>query len=255
MQRLGRFTVGGAAAALLCVGGVRAAEQQVPLAGSPPASPAGAIVHTPPEFAGAWDYNPEESINIATGKPEQAPRSATLRTGRPSATVFGGGPRGDGSGGGYDGGYGSRFGPVRGTGIGPSPEMLRQSRDLMRDLLEIPESLMVIVDGDAVTFTDDLGRERSYPTDGRKEHYQLGASKFTARAEWQGAQLRKDIDGDFGFKMSETYFLSPDGKRLFVMLRVPTSGKNAVPIGANRVYDRVPAARVAAATVADASQK
>jgi hypothetical protein len=56
---------------------------------------------------------------------------------------------------------------------------------------------------------------------------------------WRGSQLRKDIDGEYGFRMSEIYFLSKDAKRLFVILRVAGLRRNQPPIGADRVYDRV----------------
>jgi hypothetical protein len=105
--------------------------------------------------------------------------------------------------------------------------------------MEIPESLTIAVSPASITIVDDLERKRTYPTDGRKQKYQLGASSFDARVEWKDSQLRKDIDGSFGFKMTETYFLSPDGSRLFVILRVGEVRKNVPPVGANRVYDRV----------------
>ena len=43
------------------------------------AAPATTVAHARDQFAGTWDYNAAESINIQTGKPEQAPRSATQR--------------------------------------------------------------------------------------------------------------------------------------------------------------------------------
>src|SRR5689334_8344112 len=82
----------------------------------------------PPQFAGVWDYNAQESINILTGRPEQAPRSATQggRAAGPPARVGGG--QGTGGGGRGAGGFGgaSGFGgapPSNGLGLGPTPEM------------------------------------------------------------------------------------------------------------------------------------
>jgi hypothetical protein len=51
--------------------------------------------------------------------------------------------------------------------------------------------------------------------------------------------MRKSIEGIYGFRMSETYFLSPDGRRLFVMVRVGQPRRDAPQVGFNRVYDRV----------------
>jgi hypothetical protein len=58
-------------------------------------------------------------------------------------------------------------------------------------------------------------------------------------------QLFREIEGARGFKMHETYFLSEDGKRLFVIIRVgdppreKEKEKGAQIVGVNRVYDRV----------------
>src|SRR5262249_41749692 len=106
---------------------------------------------------------------------------------------------------------------------------------------EVPQTLKIKVSSEAVSLTDDLDRERTYPTSGKKQHYQLGAANYDAKAYWDGHQFYKDIEGIRGFKMHETYFLSEDGKRLFVIIRVgdPSKDKNAPIVGFNRVYDRV----------------
>lgn len=123
--------------------------------------------------------------------------------------------------------------------LGPTPEMIRANRSASRDLLEVPEGLTIAVSDDSVTFVDDLMRQRTYPTDGRKQRYQLGAARFDARVTWVGARLRKDIEAAYGLKMTETYFLSPDARRLFVIVRVGEPRPGAPVVGANRVYDRV----------------
>jgi hypothetical protein len=188
-------------------------------------------------FGGLWDYNSEESVNAATGRPEQLPRSATQPGGTPQRA--GGGtvrlpiPR---AGGGGTGGWGENTG--RG-GYGPPPQLLRENRDLSRDLLEIPEALTIRVASDRITFIDDLDRSRTYPLDGSRHRYQLAASRFNARMTWDAGQFRKEIDGGLGFKMTETYFLSRDGQRLFVILRVAKTREDGPLIGADRVYDRI----------------
>ena len=199
--------------------------------------------HDPSEMAGLWDYNPDESINIQTGRPEQSPRSATQRGGI-GAGVPGGtaGGRG-GAGRGTPGGVGDNVNrPPRSGGfggIGPTPAMQRETRDLARDLLEIPEALTIAVTAEAVSVTDDLGRERVYRTDGDRQEHQLGASRFNVRTTWDDGQLRKAIEGGFDFKMTETYFLSPSANRLFVIVRVGEPERGGTQAGFNRVYDRV----------------
>lgn len=219
----------------------------------------------PQDLIGSWIYNPTDSVNAATGRPEQAPRSATTRTvgrggrgaggsapapaGNPPAASSGGG---SGTGGGRDGTGGDGPGGInspmasgvvtgmlgRGDSVGMTPEMMRENRDLARDLLEVPEALTISVASAGVTFTDDLSRARTYPLDGQKRKYSLSAARYDAAMEWDGAQLKKHIEGPYGFRMTETYFLSADGRRLFVIVRVGDPKKNAPVVGFNRVYDR-----------------
>lgn len=225
----------------------RAQQGPVPAAPDPAAATA---------FAGLWDYNPVESVNAATGRPEQTPSNAARRnpTGQPAGggnsggggTGGGGGGTGAGSGGAGGGGRGGGATPGSfgvggmGGGGGRSGRQMAiiETRELVRDLLEVPEKLKFNVTPDSVTITDDLDRERVYPTDNKKRKYQLGAAQFDARARWEGAVFKKDIEAARGFKMFETYFLSDDGNRLFVIIRIGEQTKNAQVVGVNRVYDK-----------------
>jgi hypothetical protein len=187
-------------------------------------APAGASASRPEQFAGLWDYNSEDSRNIATDRPERgAPGSAPPRPIVPRAAPA------------------SRDGDDidRASPFAPSPQMLRENRDLSRDLLEIAETLMFAVSADAVTITDDLGRARTYPTDNQRQRYRLGASEFNARVRWDEGRLLREIDGMFGFRMTETYFLSPDASRLFLIIRVGEPRRGRPQAGVDRVYDRV----------------
>lgn len=251
----------------------------------PQQSPAGmtpvpsATAPGPEFFNGTWDYNADFSINAATGRPEQNPKAAGARrptggstggtgssTSRPPG---GGGSGGSGSGGsggsggtsgvggggfGAPGGYGGGgyggggYGGAGGGGgglINPYEIAMTEQKDLLRDLLEVAEVLKIAVTNDTVTFVDDLDRTRAYPTSGKKQHYQLGAASYDAKVHWEGHQLIKEMEGARGFKMSETFFLSEDGKRMFMIVRVgeppKDKDKDKVPpiVGFNRVYDRV----------------
>jgi hypothetical protein len=226
----------------------------------------------PEFFNGTWGYNPDFSINAATGRPEQNPKAAGARrpagttaapgtsTNRPaggSGGTGGGGTGGGGGGynppgfggGGYGGGYGGGGGGYPGGGgggtggINPYEMAMTEQKDLLRDLLEVSEVLKVAVTTDNITFVDDLDRQRVYPTSGKKQHYQLGAATYDAKVHWEGNQLIKEIEGARNFKMSETFFLSEDGKRMFMIVRVgeppKDKDKNAPIVGFNRVYDRV----------------
>jgi len=196
-------------------------------------------------FVGLWDYNEQESVNAANGRPEQAPVSATQR-GVPAARGGNGGRGGGGGRGQQQRGARGVLGEAianrnRGLTVGPTAMDLAERRDLERDLLEVPEALHIEVEADAVSFTDDLGRTLIYPTTGQSTDYQLSASRFRARTVWDGIQLRKEIEGAAGFRMTEVYFLSETGDRLFVIVRLgePDPDPEAPPVGFNRVYDRV----------------
>lgn len=180
----------------------------------------------PERFEGTWAYNSADSRNVATGRPERgAPGTAPPRPIPPRSVPV---PR--------DGAE-----PERASPFAPSPQMLRENRDLSRDLLEIAETLTLVVTPDAVAITDDLGRERTYPTDNRRARYRLGASEFNARVRWDEDRLLREIEGSFGFRMTETYYLSPDANRLFLIIRVGEASRGRAQAGVNRVYDRIDA--------------
>jgi hypothetical protein len=239
--------------AILLLGAPLSARQRATVPARQPES----VPHKLDEFAGAWAYNAADSVNAATGRPEQSPRSATQRTpgarGGIPGGVPGGIPGGTAGAGDAAGGGGRPVGPIgdpsmyggdvpgrREGGVGPTPDMVQESRDLSRDLLEIPESLTIRLTPGAVTFTDDLDRARTYLTNGVKQKYQLGASRFEASIDWDSSHLIKHIEGPYGFRMTETYFLSADARRLFVIIRIGQQRKKDDPVvGVNRVYDRV----------------
>ena len=232
--------VAGAAIVLLTVVPTRARQSQSP---ADPATPSASA----PSFAGVWRYNERESINAQTGRPELGPQAGARRPGgapatptRPpqtsgpdSSSSSGGGAGVSGGGGGGGGAGGFRNDPFALT-----PFAMAEVRGFMRDLLEVPFALTIRVSADTVTFVDDLDRELTFFTDGRKQKYQVSASRFEARARWEGPRLIKDIEAAHGFKMNEQYFLSDDGRRLFAILRVGEQRKDARPVGVNRVYDR-----------------
>jgi hypothetical protein len=193
-------------------------------------------------FEGLWVYNEEESVNAATGRQERSPRSATQRVplgGRAGSSVTASRPATAPSAAAAGrAGIGPAVSGLSGQ-IGPTVAMIQENRSLARDLLEVPETLSISLAPEAVTFIDDLERMRVYATTGERSRYQLGAARFNAALEWSGPQLVKRIDGADGFRMTETYFLSEDGRRLFVIVRVGSDRKNAPVMGVNRVYDRI----------------
>ncbi len=262
------------AVALSLVVSVPAAQSQGPVT---PAAASTAPAETPrfDQFEGTWNYNADESVNAYTGRPEQAPtrpgtnaRSGSGSSGsgssgrqpQPGAPGTGGnpggypGPTGTGSGGQNPPTVGGAIpGMMSGIPNSNAPAGIDQSvyrggwaavwaRSAQRDLLEVPWSLTIDVTPESVTFVDDLERSRTYLTNAKKKKFQLGAAVYNAKTYWDGARLKKDIDAAGSFKMTETYFLSEDASRLFVIIRLgdpkQASAKNAPLAGVNRVYDR-----------------
>jgi len=244
----------------LCLtgGSVFAVDQQQPSGPSPrtvsSAAPEPSVLDG---LSGLWDYNAELSVDAATGRPEQAPRSAAARqvappastqavrppvTGgatpaapNPAGTTAGGtNPGGNGSGG--NGGGGASFDEARRA---MAILLAAERRTLLRDLLEVPEKLTIRAAAETVSITDDLKRERVYATDGKKRKYQLSAAIYEATGGWQDSAFRKEIHGSNNFKMTETYVLSEDGKRLFVIIRIGDPRRPETMAGVNRVYDRI----------------
>ena len=91
----------------------------------------------------------------------------------------------------------------------------------------------------SVTVTDDLDRKLVFITDGKKRHFQLGAAVFDAKATWDGGQLTLDMEGPDGLKITQRLFLSEDGSKLFLIIRIGDVGRDGRPVGVNRVYNRV----------------
>jgi hypothetical protein len=219
--------------------GLPAASAQQSRQSAPPDTP---VVATnapgPDRFNGVWDYNPDQSVDAATGRKEQNPRTSQRRGAATSPMSAPSGPI-------YMGPTNTMPYPPYAGGTMPGMVYINEVRELTRDLLEVPEQLSIAVGDGHITFRDDLERSLTYPTDSRKHKYQLGAALFQAKALWDGHQFKKEVEGGEGqFKLRETYFLSEDGMRLFIVLRLgdpPSPSRSSkIPInGYNRVYDRV----------------
>ncbi len=235
-------------AAVLILGSHAYARQQGPAATNAPPRPI-----SPDVITGTWDYNDALSIDAATGRPERAPRSATQRTLGAAGTGGRGGSAGGSGGSAGASGAGGRAGAAGNGAPGEAGArdtfdearramaavMAAERRTYVRDLLEVPELLKIRASTGEVVIADDLGRERTYSTNGKLQKYQLSAARFQARGSWSETYFRKDIEGANNFKMSETYFVSEDGRRLFVIIRVGDPKKPETLAGVNRVYDRV----------------
>ena len=197
---------------------------------------------SPDILSGKWDYNDALSVDAATGRPERAPRSATQRPAGPPPAPTGGGRTQGGGGAGGAGGQGGGGG--RGDTFDEARRAMQaviaaERRTYVRDLLEVPERLTIRASASEVTFVDDLERLRTYATDGKMQRYQLSAARYEARASWTDTYFRKEIEGSNNFRMTETYFVSEDNRRLFVIIRIGDPKRPETMAGVNRVYDRI----------------
>ena len=226
-----RRAIAGAVAVAMAAGTSPFAQQP----GAEPPRPAATALNVPARFTGQWDYNDDESINAGTGRREQTPQSATARSAANNAPRS---PQGAPAPAAGPSGFDSGTGVYRALPT-VTASMIRDAENFVRDLLEVPEQLQIRVDDGSVTFVDDLSRERIYQTDGKGREYQLSAAKFDARVTWDGVQLKREVTGGRGFKIFETYFLSDDGDRMFVIIRVKSPTRPGFIAGFNRVYDRV----------------
>lgn len=180
----------------------------------------------PSELSGTWKYNSGESVDAVSGRPETARAARRGGAGLSSPPEFA-----------------PSAPPLGATSASvvqdAAAKLYLARRDTRRDILEIAPTLQLQTSGQTVAITDDLDRVLTFPADGSTHSYQLGAALFEARSYWDHNQLKVEIDGPENLKISETWFLSDDGSRLFLIIRIGDPVKTTRPVGVNRVYDRV----------------
>lgn len=116
-----------------------------------------------------------------------------------------------------------------------SEEEMARRRALVREIMQPPERLTIVVGPGEVTFTDERGRSWRLATDGRKEKHQLDNGTVTTRTRREGDALVRTIEAGDGFEITETYVLVPgDVRRLQVTVEV-----GGGPMGRTRTVTRV----------------
>jgi hypothetical protein len=136
-------------------------------------------------------------------------------------------------GGAWPGGGGGSYGGRRGGGESD------EERQKMRELFTPARAITLSMTGAEVDLVDDRYRKRAFMTDGRKlqkskdENYQEIAAKF------DGNRLVTDEKNPRGGKMSRTFELSYDGRKLYETLHM-TTGRNNSPLVIRFVYDIPP---------------
>jgi hypothetical protein len=206
-------------------------------------------------LAGKWSFNGNQS-DKADEKIQKAQQEISMgRAPRGGGGYPGGGyPGGGYPGGGYpDGGYpsGGIGGPMgragggggmgRG-GMGRNPGGMPgggglNGEDLER-LARDPQTLAITPSDGKISIVDENGDERTLYPDGKK-HKERDPNGGTTQYKtyWDGPRLATESKLKHSGKLTETYEVSPDGKRLYVTERVDNSGL-AAPLVIRRVYDK-----------------
>jgi hypothetical protein len=185
----------------------------------------------PPERAalsGAWVVNKDLS--------DKPPVPGAAEPGRGEGPP----PAGRGGGmGGFGGGRGRGDAPD-GGGDRPNPEEMKKLQAQMRAVLEMPERLMITVDAGSVTFTYGDGRTARMLTNDKKEKLTIDDAVVETQVKWDKARLVKRSTLAGGTKVTETYAVDVNPRRLYVALKIE-NWRMPQPQTVYRVYDDVAA--------------
>ena len=108
--------------------------------------------------------------------------------------------------------------------------------------MHFPDQMTIEYNQPEMKITGDKGWDRTLFTDGRKSEREIntprGKGKLISTATWEGDQLKVTNQGPGGGKSETTYELAPDGKQLFVQIRMQPMFADS-PITIRYVYDKV----------------
>jgi hypothetical protein len=105
----------------------------------------------------------------------------------------------------------------------------------MQPLIHPSDSLAIDLKNPEVDVTDDRFKRLTLYTDGRQLPKKVDEDRPEIAAHWNGSQLVTDEKGPLGGKMSRTFQLSGDGRKLYETLNIDHGKKS--PIVIRYVYD------------------
>ncbi len=112
-------------------------------------------------------------------------------------------------------------------------------RRAMRDLLELAETYTIAVGDGTITLTDDLDRETTFATDGRREKHHQGATDYDSVTTWNAdGQLLQDLAWTKELKITQIWLPADDGQSLFVWMKVQKPTFTPPVKDIKRVYAR-----------------
>lgn len=192
-----------------------------------PSAGADSVQPAPASIVGAWTLNKDLS-----DPPPSSGERGTGDTGRRGGQGYGRG----GFGGGMRGGRGGGMGGGR-NGGGMSPEDAQRMREAMREELTAPDQLTIVQSESMVLITSQDGRTLRLSPDGKKVKEEN--TKIERKTKWDGGKLVSEVNGLGRGKITETYSVDPETRRLNVTLEMEGGRGQARTV--NRVYD--PAAK------------
>ena len=160
------------------------------------------------------------------------------------------GRRPPGRGGGFPGGGGlpgGGFGGGDPGGVrrGPSEKEMRKLDAVRRRIEEVPQRLVISIEGTRVQLVDELGRTTNLVADGKKQERLTGDGEFKSVTRLEGSRLV--VEEDFGGpKVTTTYErITSDGEsRLQVTLQIDGMpegragrGDQSARVPITRIYD------------------
>lgn len=108
--------------------------------------------------------------------------------------------------------------------------------------MRFPDQLTIEYNKPELKLTGENDWQRTLYTDGRKSEREIntprGKGTLISTANWEGDQLKVENQGPGGGKTTATYELAPDGKQLFVQIRMEPMFSDE-PITIRYVYDAV----------------
>jgi hypothetical protein len=106
----------------------------------------------------------------------------------------------------------------------------------MRSVLETPERLMITVEAESVVFTLGDGRTQRLPTNGKKVRLTIDDTEVETQVKWDKARLVKIASLAGATKVTETYAVDGDPRRLHVTVKIE-NWRMPQPQTVRRVYD------------------
>lgn len=106
----------------------------------------------------------------------------------------------------------------------------------MKPLIYPSDSLSIELKNPEVDVTDDQFHKLILYTDGRQLQKSTDDNRQEVAAHWNGNQLVSDEKSPLGGKMSRTFELSRDGRKLYETLHID-NGRSKTPLVIQNVYD------------------